>query len=89
MTISFIMGNTPANSMPTPPKTTEDRAVDAFVERLLAIKDGNIRFIPDTIERKTYERIVRHIIASLKEAIKTFSVSFLGMTFTIKIEHQD
>lgn len=69
-----------------PPLTTieelelneEEQAIERMVDRYLANKQINSKFIPDAIERKMYKNMLRILIGLLKDTFNNAHVDLLG-----------
>ena len=49
-----------------------------MVKKILDNKDINIGLLPDSIESKLYENIIRLLLSLIKETLDTTKIEFLG-----------
>ena len=76
------MGN--SNSSP-PKEVSDDDHIKVFVSKLLDDKSANLTFVPDSIEAKMYEKLIRVLLANIKESLATVRIEFLGQVITLEI----
>ena len=56
----------------------DDKKIKELVKKLLDNKDINIGLLPDSIESKLYENIIRLLLSLIKETLDTTKIEFLG-----------
>ena len=63
----------------------DDKKIKELVKKLLDNKDINIGLLPDTIESKLYENIIRLLLSLIKETLDTTKIEFLGHGLQIQL----
>ena len=56
----------------------DDEKIKKLVKKILDNKDINIGLLPDSIESKLYENIIRLLLSLIKETLDTTKIEFLG-----------
>lgn len=58
--------------------TEEDAAIHVFIDTVMADTQVNCSWIPDTLERNMYYRILKFTMNALKRVISSVSFRFLN-----------
>jgi hypothetical protein len=65
----------------------DDKTIKDIVRRILENPDINCNLLPDAIEGKLYENIIRIILGLLKETLDTTRIDFLGHHIEISFQN--
>ncbi len=63
--------------------TDEEAAIDRVVQRLLSNPSVNQAYVPDSLERKVYERLLTQVIGTLKETLESTKIEILDHVITL------
>lgn len=67
-------------------KTPEEIAISTFIDTILNDMSTNINWIPDSVERELYEKILVKMFGVLHHTLKTVEIRFMNHVITIHIE---
>ena len=63
----------------------DDEKIKKLVKKILDNKDINIGLLPDSIESKLYENIIRLLLSLIKETLDTTKIEFLGHCLQLQL----
>lgn len=66
--------------------TAADMAIDCFVEKILANKNCNIRWMPDAIEKAMYRNVMHLIIGYIESITESVEIRVANHKITIAME---
>jgi hypothetical protein len=67
-------------------KTSDEIAIEQYVDRLLQNSAVNNACIPDQFERRMYISLLQVLVGNIKQACDTFELKLLNYKITVHIE---
>ena len=67
-------------------KTSDEIAIEQYVDQLLQNSSVNSSCIPDQFERRMYASLFHVLVGNLQHACETFELKFLNYKITIHVE---
>ena len=64
----------------------DEKQIKLTADKLIKDKDVNLKYLPDFIERRFYESIIRIFLALIKETCDTTKLSILGHEIDIVLQ---
>lgn len=68
------------------PSSIDEKALDAFITRLLENKNVNCTIFPDAIERGMYRGLLRILLGNRTDLIRTFRMEIMNHVITLRIQ---
>ena len=66
------------NSYENPTFKLDNKKINEIVEGLLSNKNINVGLLPDSIESKLYENVIKIVLSILQETLKNAKIDLLG-----------
>lgn len=62
--------------------------IGEFVDMILAKKNVNIKYLPDSMEKQVYVNVFTILLGVLEEVVDSTSINFMGHKIKLSIEKE-